>query len=143
MTKKLLFKKKLIDAETGEYITAIAFIPEERDKDFAKVYKLFGDKILRDIAERKITGGQAIILLWFLAKTVELPIQSDMWIPIDYGDLAKEIKLSPRVIRMYVKQLVEKGYLEQFKKRHSTFRLKPDYVYKGILVKFKESQPDF
>jgi len=143
MQKKLIFKKRLIDADTGEYITAIAFIPEAKDKGFAKVYELMSRKLFEDLANKVITGGEAKLLLWFLAKTVELPVQSDMWIPVDFRKVAEEVKLSPRVVHMYVKQLVKKGYLEQFKNRHSTFRLKPDLVYKGYLVRLKESEIDF
>jgi len=33
--------------------------------------------------------------------------------------------------------LIRKGYLEQFQKGQKIFRLKPDFVYKGVLVKYK------
>jgi len=143
MSKKLFFKKGLIDPETGEYIVAVAFIPQPRDKAFTKVYELFGRKLIEDLANRVITGGEAKILLWFLAKTTELPVQSEMWIPIRYEKVAEEVQLNVDVVKRYVKRLVEKGYLEQFANRQTLFRLKPDYVYKGVLAKLKETEPDF
>jgi len=141
--KKLFFKKKVIDAETGEYITAIAFIPEPKDKEFAKVFKLFGERLLEDLANRQLTGGELKILAWFLAKTIELPIQSEMWIPVIYEKMAEEVRLNKDVVNRYVKRLVRKGYLEQLAPKRAVFRLKPEYVYKGYLVKLKEAEPDF
>jgi len=143
MGKKLFFKKELIDASTGEYLTAIVYIPEAKDKEFAKVYRLFSEKVVEDLVNRVITGGEAKILLWFLAKTVELPVQSDMWIPVDYKELGEIVGLHKDNVYKYIKQLVKKGYLEQYKNRQTVFRLKPDYVYKGVLVKYKEAEPDF
>jgi len=143
MGKKVVFKKELIDPATGEYITAIAFIPEPRDRDFAKVYKLFGEKLLEDLAKGELKGGELKILAWFLAETTKLPVQSDMWIPVSYEELANSINLDITTIKKYIKQLVQKGYLEQFKPRQTVFRLKPNYVYKGYLVKLKEVEPDF
>jgi len=137
MTKTFFFKD-VIDADTGEVITAIAFVPEPRDKDFVKVYKLFSEKLLMDLANKVITGGELKIIAWFLAKTVELPFQSDMWIPVRYETLAEEVKLHKEVVKRYVRSLIRKGYLEQFQKGQKIFRLKPDFVYKGVLVKYKE-----
>jgi len=143
MGKKVVFKKELIDPATGEYITAIAFIPEPRDRDFAKVYRLFGEKLLDDLAKGELKGGELKILAWFLAETIKLPVQTDLWILVDYEDLAKKVQLHKEVAKRYIKQLVQKGYLEQLKPRKTAFRLKPDYVYKGYLVKLKETEPDF
>lgn len=143
MGGKLFFKRQLIDASTGEYITAIAFIPEAKDKDFVKVFRLFSEKLLIDLAKKELTGAELKVLAWFLAKTVELPIQSDMWIPIRYQKLAEELGLHVETVRSCIKKLAEKGYLEQFAKRQTVFRLKPEYVYKGVLVKLKETEPDF
>jgi len=141
MAKKVFFKE-VIDADTGEVIKAVAYIPDVVDKGFSKVYELFSKKLFEDLANKVLSGGEAKILLWFLAETVKLPIQSDMWIPIKYEELAKEVQLNKDVVQKYVKQLVNKGYLEQFAKRHTTFRLKPEYVYKGVLVKY-QSQINF
>jgi len=142
MGVKLAFKKMLIDPDTGEYLPFIAFVPEAKDKDFAKVFKLFSEKLLMDLTNKAITGGELKILAWFLAKTVELPFQSDMWIPVKYSQLAEEVQLHEKVVQQYIKKLVQKGYLEQFRNRQTIFRLKPEYVYKGVLVKLKESEPE-
>jgi len=143
MGSKLFFKKGLIDPETGEYIVAVAFIPQPRDKGFAKVYELFERKLVEDLANGVLTGAEAKLLLWFLAKTTKLPVQADGWIAIRYEKVAEELKLHTITVAKAVRKLIEKGYLEQFAPRQTLFRLKPDYVYKGVLAKLKETEPDF
>ena len=138
MAKKVVFKKELLDPATGEVITAIAYIPQPKDEEFCKVYRLWGDEIVKDLANRVISGGEAKILLWFLAETTKLPPQSEMWIPVKYEELAEKVQLNKDVVQKYVKQLVKKGYLEQFSQRHTTFRLRPAYVYKGVLAKIQD-----
>ena len=131
-----VFQREVIDASTGEVIKAVAFIPEVKDKGFIKVFKLFGKKVLKDLAT---LNGEAKLLIWFMAKTLELPVQSDLWVPVDYKEIAKELGTTERSIRRHIKTLKELGYLEQFKNRNTTFRLNPDFVYKGVLTKYKES----
>ena len=130
-----VFQKEVIDANTGEVIKAVAFIPEAKDRGFVKVFKLFGKKVLEDLGA---LNGEAKLLIWFMAKTLELPVQSDLWVPIDYKEAAKELGTTERSIRKYIKTLKELGYLEQFKNRNTTFRLNPNFVYKGVLTKYKE-----
>ena len=130
-----VFQKEVIDANTGEVIKAVAFIPEAKDRGFVKVFKLFGKKVLEDLGA---LNGEAKLLIWFLAKTLELPVQSDLWIPVDYKEVAKELKISEVSVKRYTKKLIDLGYLEQFKNRHTTFRLNPDFIYKGVLTKYKE-----
>ena len=143
MAGKLFFKKGLIDPETGEYVVAVAFIPQPRDKGFAKVYELFERKLVEDLANGVLTGAEAKLLLWFLAKTTKLPVQADGWMFVSYEEIAKEVGLHVVSVKKSIRKLIEKGYLEQKERRQKVFRLKPDYVYKGILAKLKEAEPDF
>lgn len=131
-------KKTLFDLETADVVEAVAIIPEAKDKDFAKVYKLFSEKALLSLASM---GYETKLLIWFLAQTVKLPQQSDMWIPVDYEEVAKEIGVSVVSLKRYVRKLLALGFIEQFKRRQTIFRLKPEFVYKGILVKYVESLP--
>jgi len=133
----VVFKKEVVDPNTGEIIEAVAFIPEYKDKDFAKIYKLFSKKLLEDLGT---INGEAKLLFWFIAKTLELPTQSDLWIPVDYKEVAKELGITDRAVRKYIKRLKELGYIEQFRPRNTTFRIKPDYLYKGVLSKYKNDQ---
>jgi len=132
-----VFKKEVIDPNTGEIIQAVAFIPEYKDKDFAKIYKLFSKKLLEDLGT---INGEAKLLFWLIAKTLELPIQSDLWIPVDYREVAKDLNTTERSIRRYFKKLLDLGYVEQFKPRNTTFRIKPEYLYKGVLSKYQNDQ---
>ena len=143
MSGKLFFKKGLIDPETGEYVVAVAFIPQPRDKGFTKVYELFERKLVEDLANGVLTGAEAKLLLWFLAKTTKLPVQADGWMFVSYEEIAKEVGLHVVSVKKSIRKLIEKGYLEQKERRQKVFRLKPDYVYKGILAKLKEAEPDF
>ena len=133
----VVFRKEVIDPNTGEIIEAVAFIPEHRDKDFAKIYKLFSKKLLEDLGT---INGEAKLLFWLIAKTLELPIQSDLWIPVDYNEVAKELNVSVVSIKRYFKSLLDLGYIEQYQKRQKIFRIKPDYLYKGILSKYQNDQ---
>ncbi len=38
-----------MEIDTGKVIQVIAFIPDIKDKDFLKVFPLFGKKILQDL----------------------------------------------------------------------------------------------
>jgi len=132
-----VFKKEVIDPNTGEIIQAVAFIPKYKDEGFAKVFKLFGKKVLEDLGT---LNGEAKLLFWFIAKTLELPYQSDLWVPVDYKEVAKDLNTTDRSIRKYLKTLKELGYIEQFKPRNTTFRIKPEYLYKGILSKYQNDE---
>jgi len=133
----VVFKKEVVDPNTGEIIQAVAFIPEYKDKDFAKIYKLFSKKLLEDLGT---INGEAKLLFWLIAKTLELPTQSDLWIPVDYKEVAKELNVAVISVKKYFKRLLELGYIEQFRPRNTTFRIKPEYLYKGILSKYKNDQ---
>lgn len=133
----VVFKKEVVDPNTGEIIEAVAFIPEHKDKDFAKIYKLFSKKLLEDLGT---INGEAKLLFWLIAKTLELPTQSDLWIPVDYKEVARELNVSAVSIKRYFKRLLDLGYIEQYQRRQKIFRIKPDYLYKGILSKYKSDQ---
>ena len=133
----VVFKKEVVDPNTGEIIEAVAFIPEHKDKDFAKIYKLFSKKLLEDLGT---INGEAKLLFWLIAKTLELPVQSDLWIPVNYEEIAKELNVSKRSVMSYFKKLLELGYIEQYQRRQKIFRIKPEYLYKGILSKYQNDQ---
>jgi len=133
--EKLYFKKEIMDTETGEIIEAVGFIPTKKDNDFVKVYKLFGEQVLKDL---KTMNGETKLLLWFISKTLDLPVQSDLWIPVKYEELAKELNTTERTIKAYIKKLKELNYIEQFQKRVKVFRVNVNYIYKGKLVDYRE-----
>lgn len=137
MKMRPILEKEVLDTETGEVYKVIGLLPEARDKDFLKVYKLFSEKVLQDLGSM---NGETRLLMWFIAQSINLPTQSEMWIPIDYLEVAKEIGVSKRSMHFYIKKLIELGYIEQYSKRQRIFRLKPDFVYRGILTKFKEDE---
>jgi len=132
------YKQELIDARTGEVIYATAIIPDVKDnEEHAKIFRLFSEKVLEDLAGMK---GEAKLLLWFIAETTKLPYQSDLWIPVSYKKLAEELGVNERTIYKQIKKLLDLGYIEQFAPRNTTFRIKPDYLYKGVLAKYKSDK---
>ena len=133
--EKVYFKKEVMDTETGEIIEAIGFIPTSKDKNFVKVYKVFGEQVLKDL---KAMNGETKLLLWFISKTLDLPIQSELWIPINYNEIAKELNTTERTIKNYIKKLLELNYIEQFEKRTKVFRVNTNYIYKGKLTEYKK-----
>lgn len=132
--KNYAFKKEVIDASTGEVIEAVAFIPEVRDRNFVKLYKVFSEKILNDLCG---LNGEAKLLCYLMAKTMDLPMQSDLWIPINYEVVANELGVSVRTLKGYFKRLKELGYIDQFKSRNTVFRIRPEFLYKGNLSKYR------
>ena len=133
-----VFKKEIIDPNTGEIIEAVAFIPEHKDREeYVKLFKLFSQRLLEDLGT---INGEAKLLFWLIAKTVELPKQGDLWIPVDYKEVAGELNVSKRSVMSYFRRLLNLGYIEQFRPRNTTYRIKPDFLYKGILSKYKNDQ---
>lgn len=135
--KRMFYKQDVILVETGEVIQAVAVIPEVKDKNFAKVFKLFSEKVLQDLG---IVNGEAKLLLWFIAKTVDQEVQGDMWIILDYEKVAKEIGVSIATLYNYLSKLKKLGYIEQAKPRNSIYRLKPDFMYKGVLNQYYQEK---
>lgn len=133
------FKKEMIDPTTGEVIDVIAIVPEARDKLFVKIFPLLGEKV---IEEMKIVNGEMKLFLWFLAKTIENPIQSEMWIPIDRKKVSEEIGISIDSVNKCLKKLLDMKYIEQYKKRTSVYRICPELVYKGSLVKYQHKETE-
>lgn len=131
------YKQELVNPKTGEVVKVIGFIPEFRDEDYAKIFELFSKKVLEDL---DMLNGASSLLLWFIAQTTLLPYQSDLWIPVNYKELAKELGISEVSVKRHIKKLLDLGYIEQFSNRNTTFRIKPDYMFKGILTKYKNDE---
>jgi len=137
MRIKVNRKMDLVNPETGEVIEAIVYVPRDKDDQFVKVYKLLGSKVLEDL---RSLSGEAKLLLWFIAKTLELPVQSDLWIPVTFREVAKDLGTSEVSVKRYFKRLVEKGYLEQYAPRKTVYRVKPEYLYRGSLTRYWEEK---
>lgn len=126
----IMVKKELMDPETGEVLEGYFIIPEARDSGFVKVFRAFTEKLLQDL---KSMSSELKILNWMLAKSVELPVQSEMWIPVDYAEVAEATGLKEITVMRGFKRLCKKGYLQQFRPRRAVFRIRPEYLYRGRL----------
>jgi len=126
----MIMRKTLVDPNTGEVLEGYVIIPEMRDNGFVKVFRAFTEKLLQDL---RSMNSELKILNWMLAKTMELPIQSEMWVPVLYEDVAEETGLKLRTVKRGFASLRNKGYLEQFAPRRPVYRIRPSYLYKGNL----------
>lgn len=125
--------KKLVDLQTGEVLRSICIIPEERDGEFVKVFRLFTEKVIKDLR----TIGKAInTLMWFIDRIQDLPPNSDPVVVALPEVIAKELGISKRTVKRHLRVLKEYGYIEQIKKRHYVYRVNPRMVFKGVLRRY-------
>ncbi len=123
--------------KSGEFIplefTISAFIPQNpRDKEpYTKVY---GEKVLEAIRNKKLKASELEVFLWFVAKNSNKNNWNNEWINVDYRELAKELGFSEWTIKMAIKSLLNLKFIVQWKPRKPVFRLNPDYCFKGGII---------
>jgi len=130
-------KRKLVDLKTGEVLQTICIVPEERDGEFVKVFKLFTEKVIRDL---KTIGGAISTLMWFIDKIQSFPPNSDPVIIALPEEIARDLGISKRTVKRHLKILKEHGYIEQVRKRHYAYRVNPRMVFKGVLRRYFKTQ---
>ena len=114
-----------------------AFIPRT-PKDKEPYVKVYGEKILKFIEKDKLKGSDLKVFLWFVAKNSDKKTWNNEWINVDYKELAKELGVSDRTIRKAIKTLIELKLIVQWKKRIPSFRLNPDYCFRGGVIGKKQ-----
>lgn len=121
----------------GEFIpiefTALVYNPRgPRDKEpYTKVY---GEKILELIRDKKLKASELEVFLWFVGKNSNKDSWNNEWITVDYGELAKELGFSEWTVKMAIKTLLKLKLIVQWKPRKTVFRLNPDYCFKGGVI---------
>jgi len=129
--------KKLVDLQTGEVFRSICIIPEERDGGFVKVFKLFTEKVIKDL---KAIGGAISTLMWFIDKIQDFPPNSDPVVVALPEEIARDLGICKRTVKRHLKILREHGYIEQVRKRHYVYRVNPRMVFKGVLRRYFKTQ---
>lgn len=126
-------RRRLVDLTTGETVTAVALIPEARDAGFTKIFDLFSNEILAKIG---VMNGELKLLVFFLAKTKDSSLQSDGWIPLTQKEMAQAIGVSARTVQNYLRKLKACGFIEQDRHHGYLWRIRPELVYRGSLVRY-------
>jgi hypothetical protein len=126
----------LYDPETGEIversIKLLAYIPKNTEKEpFDKVFKTLWVEVLNN---PKLKGAPLRVLIWLMGKNS----WGNEWIPIEYDELAKELKLKPETIRKSLRILRETNLIIQKAPRKLWFRLNPKYIFMGLATQRKE-----
>ena len=121
----------------GEFIplefTLSAFIPRNpRDKEpYTKVY---GEKVLEVIRDKKLKASELEVFLWFVAKNSDKDRWNNEWINVDYKELAEELGFRKETVQRAIKTLLELKFIVQWKPRKTIFRLNPDYCFRGGVI---------
>jgi hypothetical protein len=126
-----------IVTKDGEFIplelTLSAFIPRNpRDKEpYTKVY---GEKVLEAIRDKKLRASELEVFLWFIAKNSNKDSWNNEWINVDYKDLADELGFRKETVQRAIKTLLKLKFIVQWKPRKTVFRLNPDYCFRGGVI---------
>ncbi|MGI9862733.1 replication/maintenance protein RepL [Moorella naiadis] len=126
--------KKVVDVQTGEILNVISVIPEQKDKNYLKVFRLFSEKVIMDL--RGNLNGATDTLFWLMNKLQELPPNSEPIIAAYPKEIAKTLGLSERTIRTHLNKLCQHKYISQLYPRQYIYRFNPEYLYRGNLVKY-------
>ena len=126
-----------IVTKDGEFIplelVLDAFIPRT-PKDKEPYVKVYGEKILTLIKNRKLKASELEVFLWFVGKNSGKDGWNNEWITVDYEELAEELKISVITVKRAIKTLLKLKLIVQWKPRKTAFRLNPDYCFKGGVI---------
>lgn len=132
--------EQLVNPKTGEVVNTIALIPETRDKDFVKVFKLMTTKVIKDL--KAGIDGAVFTLLWFIDRIQGLEPNQDPIVVVDPKDIAEDLGIGKRTVYYHLNLLKKHGYIEQIKNRQHIYRVNPMMIYKGTLKKYFDKQSD-
>jgi len=114
-----------------------AFIPRT-PKDKEPYVKVYGERLLHLIKNRKLKASELEVFLWFVAKNSSKDNWNNEWITVDYKELGKELNLNPDTVRRAIRTLLKLKLIVQWKPRKTAFRLNPDYCFKGGVIGKKQ-----
>jgi len=110
-----------------------AFIPRT-PKDKEPYTKVYGEKLLHLIKQRKLKASELEVFLWFVSRNSNKDSWNNEWITVDYEELAKELGFRKETIQRAIKTLIKLKLLVQWRPRKTAFRLNPDYCFRGGVV---------
>jgi len=139
MSLKIRGRKRFkgLITEDGEvvYLDLVidAFIPRT-PKDKEPYTKVYGEKLLHLIKDRKLKASELEVFLWFVAKNSGKDTWNNEWVTVDYEELAKELKYRKETVQRAIKTLLKLKLIVQWKPRKTAFRLNPDFCFRGGVI---------
>lgn len=131
MKTKIVKRGELMDPKSGEIVETITILPSSDDRvPYTKVYRLFASKVLEDLGTMNV---EAKVLLWMLSQRAMMPIQASGFIDCPQEMLAYAIGCKRLAVNKAMKNLREKGYIEQRRPKSQTWRIRPDLCFRGSL----------
>lgn len=129
-------RREEVNLETGEIRDVISFVPEAKDENWIKAFRLLSFRVLADLRENGLNGATDI-LFWFMDKLHDFPtdVMPEIYAPHDV--VAQEIGTTARTVARYIEKLIALKYIRQIKPRTQVYQVNPDMLFKGKLSKFK------
>lgn len=128
---KFLERRERVKTEEGEEVSVVSFIPEHRDKNFVKIFKLMSTRVLQDLKASGLNGATDV-LWWFIDK---LHLESDEIFAVP-ADIAKEIGCSEIKVYKHLRKLRDLKYIFQVRPRQHMYKVNAAFIFKGQLHKF-------
>lgn len=128
--------KDFADPETGEIKRFLIIEPKVKDKNFAKVRKALTEAALKEL---KDLNGAVWLLLWFMDKAIEKKMfNRPAEIFVDLQEVCKELKVTDRTVKKYIKLLKDKGFIIQLARRQRVYMLNPEFIWLGTAKSYIE-----
>lgn len=118
-------KRRLVDTDTGEEIEVLSIIPEVKDKNFTKVFKLMSSKVVKDL---KAGLNGATDTLWWIIDNLQYNANEVYAHP---KDIAKDLGMGLRTVERHLRLLKKYGYILQVDPRQHYYKVDPHMLFKG------------
>ena len=134
MKQRVQKVEKLVNIETGEVVSVIGIIPEVRDANFVKVFKVLTERVLKDL--KAGINGAVYTLFWFIDQIQDMKPNQEPIVIANPEDIAEALGKSRRTINRHLKLLIEHNYIEQIINRQFMYRVNPALIFKGVLKQY-------
>ncbi len=138
MKKRVQKVQKLVDTETGEVVPVIGIIPEARDANFVKVFKVLTERVIKDL--KAGINGAVYTLFWFIDQIQDMKPNQEPIVIANPEDIAEALGKSRRTINRHLKLLIEHGYIKQIMSRQFMYLVNPELIFKGVLKQYSSEK---
>lgn len=132
--KKKAQVEKYVNLETGEVVSVIGIIPEQRDANFVKVFKVLTERVIRDL--KAGINGAVYTLFWFIDQIQDMKPNQEPIVIANPEDIAEALGKSRRTIERHLQLLIEHDYIEQIMNRQFMYLVNPELIFKGVLKQY-------
>ncbi len=138
MKQRIQKVEKLVNIETGEVVSVIGIIPEVRDANFVKVFKVLTERVLKDL--KAGINGAVYTLFWFIDQIHDMKPNQEPIVVANPEDIAEALGKSRRTIERHLKLLIEHNYIEQIMNRQFMYQVNPEMIFKGHLKQYYDKK---